>query len=540
MLRSPGGNVVATFSVSGDQRLVYTLTRAGAPVVETSPLGMTIDGVDLGAGVELGAAARSSRDMSYPWRGGKARAIDRANELALEIAHGASGLRWTLEARAYDDAFAFRYVVPGEGSRRVEGEATAWTLPAGTAAWYCPNTVHYEGEYERAALEEIPLIGPIRVAGEFQDVPRHLGFPVTLELPDGTLAALAEADVMGYSGMTLRPTRTTTLRAAFEDDAQGWTMQGTILSPWRIVMTGPDLNALVNCDAIHNVCPPPDPALFPAGFGTEWIKPGRALWQWWAYDNPGTHWSTQKAFVDQAARLGCEYYLVDEGWEHTRQEWFAPGETAWARMNELCDYAKSKGVAIWAWRAWQHNEQRQFPGLETDAKREDFFRRCAEVGIVGVKIDFMNSESHELLAFYEDCLRKAAQHRIMVDFHGANKPAGETRTWPHEMTREGVKGLEHNKWSTLSPRHYAVLPFTRYLAGHGDFTPLTLQPAFLKGTTATQQMATSVLYTSPFLCWADKPELYLDEPAVADFMRHVPTTWDETLVLPVSRLGEIA
>ncbi|HON69245.1 MAG TPA: glycoside hydrolase family 97 catalytic domain-containing protein, partial [Phycisphaerae bacterium] len=168
-----------------------------------------------------------------------------------------------------------------------------------------------------------------------------------------------------------------------------------------------------------------------------------------------------------------------------------------------------------------------------------FFRRCAEAGVKGTKIDFMDSESHDRLAFYEDCLRVAARYRVMVNFHGAYKPTGEARTWPNEMTREGVRGLEYNKWDILPPTHYASLPFTRFLAGHGDFTPTTFQPERLKGTTFAQQLAGSVVFTSPILCWADKPDLYLASPAV-EFIRHVPTVWDETVVLPGSAIGELA
>jgi hypothetical protein len=177
--------------------------------------------------------------------------------------------------------------------------------------------------------------------------------------------------------------------------------------------------------------------------------------------------------------------------------------------------------------------------LETEAKREEFFRKCAEVGVKGVKIDFMNSESHERLEFYQDCLRKGAKYKIAINFHGANKPAGESRTWPNEVTREGIKGLEHNIHNTVTPEHYSTLPFTRLLAGHGDFTHTTFQPERLKDTTPGMQMATPVLFTSAVQHWADKGEIYLNSPAV-NMIRSMPTVWDETHVLPGSKIGEVA
>jgi alpha-glucosidase len=126
-----------------------------------------------------------------------------------------------------------------------------------------------------------------------------------------------------------------------------------------------------------------------------------------------------------------------------------------------------------------------------------------------------------------------------VNFHGANKPAGEPRTWPNEMTREGIHGLEQNKWSAIPVQHYAVLPFTRLVAGHGDFTPVTFQERYLKGTTFAQQLATAILYTSPMQCWADKPEIYLKSPCLP-LIQNMPCDWDETRVLPVSKIGKLA
>lgn len=523
---SPNGKIQAAILVNAAGRLCYTLVRNETVVLEESPLGITVGATDLGDGVTMGESSRNTINGTYAWRGVKAEVINHCNEVNIPLTHTASKTQWAIQARAYDDGFAFRYIVPGEGHRHVSKEATSWKLPPETKIWFTANTRCYEGVFEKYPVEQVSGI---------------MGFPVTIVLPDNTYAAITEADVMHYSGMVLQGTKTQTLKGVCNDDPNGWEMDGEIHSPWRITMTGPDLNALVNCDIVHNVCPPPDKALFPEGTQTKWLKPGRSLWQWWAYNNEGTHWSKQKEFVDRAAELGLEYYLVDEGWEHPRQQWFKPGETAWPRMKELCDYAKTRGVGIWAWRAWNRskNIKKQWAGLETVEKREEFFGNCARVGVVGVKIDFMESESHDRLAFYQDCLRVGAAHKIMINFHGANKPAGESRTWPNEMTREGIMGLEYNKWSRVEPNHYAAAPFVRFLAGSGDVTLVTMQKNMLKGTTLALQLAASVVLTSPFLCFADKPDLYL-QSNIAGFIRELPATWDETVVLPDSDIGKLA
>ncbi len=527
-LQSPNHQIETVISQSGGQ-LIYSVKMGGRDVLKPSPIGVTVDGVRYGSHADLGQPEHYSVNERYPWLGAKSEILNHCEGAKITVKEGNGGQSWQLEVRCYDDGVAYRCAIPGEGSRKVTAEAAAWVLPDGTKGWFNPDTANYEGIHVHAPVNQVP-------ADSFKN---GIGMPVTLELPGGGFAAITEAETMAYSGMTLESSGSWTLRSSFRDNPDGWMMTGRIVTPWRIVMAAPDLNTLVNCEIVPNVSPAPDRDLFPQGAHTDWIKPGRCLWQWWAYNDPGTHWSRQKGFVDQAAKLNCQYYLVDEGWEHTRQEWAADGKTVWDRLKELCDYAADKHVGIWVWRGWTYNQQRQWPGLETAAKREDFFRRCAEVGVKGAKIDFMDSESHDVLEFYQDCLRAAARHQIMVDFHGANKPAGEQRTWPNEMTREGIRGLEYNKWSTLPPQHYATLPFTRYLAGNGDFTPTTFQRQFLKGTTFALQLAAAVVYTSPFLCWADKPDVYLESPAL-DLIQTMPTVWDETRVLKGSVIGELA
>jgi alpha-glucosidase len=157
--------------------------------------------------------------------------------------------------------------------------------------------------------------------------------------------------------------------------------------------------------------------------------------------------------------------------------------------------------------------------------------------VKGIKIDFFDSESKAVVEAYEDLLRRSAKHQLMINFHGANKPTGEPRTWPHEITREGIREQEYVLWSSLPLPHYGALPFTRMAAGHADFLPGYVQARFLKNTSAVFQMAAVIVFSSPFLCWPDNPEAYLESPFLS-FVRTVPVTWDETRVLAGSRIGE--
>lgn len=524
VVESPDGNISVVISTGPAGRLQYELSYRGKQVIETSPLGVNSRDLRLGRGVTLGREDRFSLDDTYPWRGVHSLARNHFNGMRVLVAHTPTRNEYMLEVRAFNDGIGLRYRFSTGGA--VSGEDTAFVLPEGSKVWFQTNTASYEGQYQAAPVEKLPNN-------------KHFGPPVVVDLPEGRgYAAITEAALFDYSGMTLRPggRGTSMLNAAFQDD-KSWKLGPTSKTPWRVVIVTPDLDGLVNTDIIHNLNDPPSKELVEA----DWIRPGRAFWHWWSgkignWDSVA--FDRQFEWIDNAAEFGFEYYLVDAGWEFT---WKKPGRDEWALLEELCDYARKKDVGVFVWKRWNtgKTEGVQMTGLDSREKRFDFFHRCREAGVVGVKIDYMNSESKKLIDFYTNVLRDAIRYKLMINFHGANKPTGESRTYPHEVSREGIVGLEYNKWSALPPKHYASLPFTRLIAGHGDFTPCTFNPKMLKGTTFALQLACAVCYTSPVMHYADKPELYLRSPA-ADVIKAIPSVWMQTKVLPGSRIGDLA
>jgi alpha-glucosidase len=294
-------------------------------------------------------------------------------------------------------------------------------------------------------------------------------------------------------------------------------VEGPIETPWRVILAGRDLNTLVNADVIHNVSPPPDPALFPDGQATGWIRPGRAVWRY--LDGGENTYEGLKKFTDLAAELGFEHHVVEGVWRQWTPE----------QLKGFVDYANGRHVGIWL---WKHSRELQKP----DARRA-FFSQCRDLGVVGVKIDFLDHEAREVVDYYEAILRDAAEFHLMVDFHGANKPTGGDRTWPNELTREGIYGFEHRNRGAWGP-HDATVPFTRYLAGPADFTPVVFGDR-RKETSWAHQIATAVVFTSPLLVYGGHPQSLLDNPA-ADLIKSIPSIWDETIVLPDSEIGEVA
>ncbi len=507
-------------------QLCYNVTRNGATIIETSVLGLDVDGEKLGENVTITSSKPVVKESVFEWNGVKNEVNLKYSAQSFLVTQNESGKTWTLESRTFNDGFAFRYVVESPKSQVIKKELTTWTIPVETNIWHHINQPQYEKYWGKNKLPEI-------------EKGYNSQLPITLELPDNSYAAITEAGGFTHSGLSLTYDGTQEIGSFYAGNKNGWTVKGAIKTPWRIIMTGPSLNDLVNCDIVPAVSPAPDKTLFPEGSKTDWIKPGRSLWQWWGYWNAGTEWKKQQWFVDQAAELGCQYYMVDEGWEQKKQGWITETRTSWEALKELSDYAKTKDVKLLVWRSWYANTKKEWPGLETFEQRKDFFENCVKAGVYGAKIDFLGSESVARRTYVRDVLKEAAGYKLLINFHGSPKPTGENRTYPNEVTREGIKGLEHNKWSEVPPTHYATTQFTRLLAGHGDFTPTTFQPEFLKGTTCTLQLASAITYTSSVLHWADKPDVYLASSAV-DLIRTMPTTWDETKVLPGSKIGDLS
>ncbi len=521
---SPNGSVRLRI-VRNDAGLQYAVAMREQPVIEPSNLGIVIDGQDWGRDAAIGAVERYRVDERYPWRGVHAEAVNRCEGARLRLRRVSDGREFTVDVRVFDDGVGVRYVVPGKNSEnRVPDAAMTFRLPAGSDVWsHDFDRGHYEGMHVRRAIEDVRQ-------GEWAAP------PLTVRLPGGHgYAAITEAGLRGYAGMALQGSGERTFREVlghavpasypfrlrYEADIGRMTkpaaMAGTITTPWRVILAGADLHTLVVSDILHNLSAPPDPALFPEGMQADWIRPGRAVWKY--LDGGENTLEEMKEFSRLAGELGFEYHVVEGFWRKWTPE----------QLRELVAFSRARGVGIWL---WQHSNQL----LDADSVRR-FFAMCRDAGVVGAKVDFFDHEAKEVIERYELVLREAARHRILINFHGANKPTGEPRTWPNEMTREGVYGLEYGRtevWAT----HNATLPFTRYLAGHGDYTPVIFGER-RRETSWAHQIATAAVFTSPLLVYGAHPASLLENPAV-DVIKSIPASWDETVVLPTSEIGEIA
>ncbi len=488
----------------------YSIMRNGKKIIDPSGLGLTINDKNIGPGDSFGLPSKKSASSVYKTRGIHSIAVNKYNGIRFKL-NGANP--YEIEVRVFNDGAAFRYIVPNKGAAIVNADLTSFVIPTGSTIWSQGDIRSYEGNYTEQKIGDVAKGQPA-------------GPPLTIHLPGVTgYAAITESGLNDFAGMSLLAAGSQT----FVANLTGLTHKsGIIETPWRVILIGGTLNKLVNSDVISNVSPQPNAALFPKGYATDWIKPGKSAWSWLA-GNGDVTFENMKRFSDWAGELGFSYNLVDEGWA----KWQEDGKDKWAMMKELVDYSRKKGVKIWAWKAYP--DRAGDPGIKDAAARIAFFKHCKAVGIAGLKIDFFDTESQEVIDFYQAALKDAASLHLMLDFHGADKPAGQSRTWPNEMSREGIRGLEN---TTSWPKHNTTLIFTRYLAGHGDYTPLSFRD-IVKGTTLTHQVATVAAFTSPFMCLGVDPEMLLKSD-VKTMVKQIPVVWDETIILPPSRIGELA
>jgi alpha-glucosidase len=528
LVRSPDGKIEITVAAKGTP--TYAVSVDGQTIVRPSKLGLLLrDGVNLGRDVEVLKAEPRSINSTWENPFGKRRQVrDECNELRLVLSEKSNPPKvFEIIFRAYNDGVGFRYVLPAQDGMEtfiVEREQTEFA--------FAGNYTCYAGQQERG------FQGP----QEWEFKPGHLadikpesivGLPLLVQTPT-TWVALTEADLRDWAGMWLggaTDANTLIAKLAPRKDGQGL-VKATAPhdSPWRVLMIGRQPGRLVESDLICNLSAPCKLR------DTSWIRPGMMAWDHWWSGDVQMNTATVKEYIQLASDMGWPYQLIDWQWygPYNKPDADITKVNPAVDMDEVRRFAKEKGVRLWLWLYW------------TDADRNDAYKQAFELyqqwGIAGVKIDFMDSDHQEMVNWYEKLTRTAADHRLMINFHGAFKTSGFNRTFQNQVTREGILGNEYNRWSArVTPEHKLTLPFTRFLAGPADFTPggfLNRSPAQFRADakaaqvqgTRAAELALFVVYDSPVCCVCDHPSHYRDQPG-SDFLKIVPTVWDDTKVL---------
>jgi len=520
------------------KRLYYSIIFMDKEILLDSPLGMDFkDSQPLARNLVLVKEEKRTLNESWQTVHGKCRnVLNLCNELHLWFKEEEEPNR-SLELffRAYNDGVAFRYFLPKQPGMevfRLANERSEFHFASNHTVWmanYGSYISSQETVFEKKTLSQI-LPSSI------------IGLPLLVKVDETRWVAITEANITDWAGMYLAGTGVkpyalvSTLSPRLDEPGVLVCSTTPRYSPWRVIMIGQRPGDLIESNIILNLNEPC------AIKDVSWIKPGKVAWDiWWcgsyipdAKFKIGMNTETMKYFVEFAAEMGFEYMLVDAGWYGKPDDPDADVTKPIPELdlNGLIRFAGERKVRILIWLYWKDIER----------KIDEAFSLYEKWGIAGVKIDFMDRDDQEMVNFYHRVVKKAAEHHLLVDFHGAYKPDGFRRTYPNLITREGVLGNEYNKWSDLvTPEHTVTLPFTRMLAGPMDFTPggfrhatkTTFKPQntapFVMGTRC-HQLAMLVVYESPLQVLCDSPYNYRGQLGL-EFLKIVPTTWDETKVV---------
>jgi alpha-glucosidase len=441
--------------------------------------------------------------------------------------------------RAFDDGIAFRYNLTGNASDSfaITNEINEFRLAGDPSlkALLLPNyTSSHEGNYTTASLHGMP-------SDTLMDM------PILLSFPSGYYMSITEAALLDYAGMYLIKKNNvlqgvlSPLPAAPSVKVKGMYPH---VSPWRVIMIGSTPGRFLESNILTTLCP------LQRIKDVSWLKPGKTTFPWWngnvlpdTINAPGNNFVTNKYYIDFCARNNIAYHSVVEYGLH---QWyvddgvgFQPGPHSdpstpvpGLDMKEVCDYAHSVGVGIRVWVHWQA----LYPKIDT------VFAHLEQWGVSGMMIDFMDRDDQEMVNIQTEMLEKAAKHHLHIQFHGAYKPTGLSRTYPNEFTREGTLNYEANKWGPgLTAEHDLDIAFTRLIAGSTDYhlggfraVPDSLyrvqytRPLML--STRCHMLALYVVFDNANAMVCDYPEAYEGQEGF-DFIKKVPVTWDETKVL---------
>jgi alpha-glucosidase len=543
-LKSPDGNIRFGFTLTKEKPL-YQVNYKGKMLINNSGLGLMFkDSGNFATDLKILKPIYKTGNEQYDLVVGKTKhVISSYQEVTIPLVENSAPKRIiNIVVRVFNDGVAFRYEFP------LQKNWNAYTLTDENSEFNIAGdpqlrilsfknyTSSHEGLYEKMPLNQLK-----------ENV--LVDMPALFEFGNKTYMAITEASLRDYAGMYLGKHGDGLISKLSPLPGQQEVKVKAIIphhTPWRVIMISDRIGALIESNILTNLNEPPKQKDY------SWLKPGKTSFHWWNGDvtpdtsfTPGANFETNKYYIDFCARNHIEYHSVIGygGFAWYSNDWpgyGTPGKysdvtkpIASLDMQKICDYAKSKGVNIHVWVNWHA----LYPQLEAA------FTQFEKWGIKGMMVDFLDRDDQMMVKIQEEILQRAEAHHLFIQFHGAYKPTGMSRTYPNEFTREGSYNYENNKWlkAGLSPEHDLDIAFTRLLAGPTDYhlggfravPPSDFKTHFIRPMmlgTRCHMLGMYVVMESYLHMVADYPQAYEGQPGF-DFVQHVPTVWDETKVL---------
>ncbi len=514
---SPNGKIKISVEASENEygNAKMSIAYQGKRILSDTPLGLETSIRKFSDNMRLESASkpRHIKDNYKMITGKRSHCKNEATERTLTFAN-AKGQKLNIVFRAYNDGATFKYdLTDATDGELVTAERTAYNIPEGTKRWM----QEFEMGYER--------FFPLSTSGVDKSRPNvnHWGYPSLFEPEESVFMLITESNIR-------RGNCATSLYNNKRNDVYQVTFTGNCIphssewsSPWRVFIIG-SLADVVESTLVTDVA---DPSKLK---NTKWIEPGKAAWIYWAHNHGSRDYKILIDYVDLAHKMKWPYHLVDAEWDEMGNG---------GKIEDVVNYATSKGVKSMVW----YNSSTAWISfgplfrLNNKENRVKEFKWLNEIGVSGIKVDFFSGDSTSTMDYCIDILEDAADHNILVNFHGATIPRGWQRTYPNMMTVEGVYGAEwYNNAGTLTHRaasHNATLPFTRNVIGPMDYTPGTFTDSQHPHiTTHGHELALPFLFESALQHMPDRPSSYLSLPqAIRDLLIEMPTTWDDTRLL---------
>lgn len=578
-LMSPSGNIRLTFALTDGGQPSYSVALDDEEIVRPSTLGFELlDSTRIAEGFKIDKVERHSYDSWWTPVWGENDSIrDHYNGMTVAMTNG-DGIRMDVEFRVFDDGAAFRYIFPEQATKtlRIKEEMTQMAMGGDYTAWWLPGDYDtQEYEYYKSKLSEIRSYSDeskIENVAQTAFSPTGVQTSLMLKTPSGKYVNLHEAALVDYPAMHLNLDDSTMVFTSWltpgRDEAKA-TITTPFKSPWRVIMAADKATDILASNIIYNLNEPC------ALEDVSWIHPTKYMGVWWEMITGKSQWSytdaenfdlatfdyskarphghhgatseNVKRYIDFAAENGFDQVLV-EGWNIGWEDWFGKEKdfvfdfvTPYPDfdLRALNDYAHSKGVKL----MMHHETSGSIPNYE--AHMDTAYNLMNEYGYDAVKSGYVGhilpkGETHYSQwanNHYLNAIKKAAEHKIMVNAHEAVRPTGLARTYPNLVGNESAMGTEYRN---MTPGHEAILPFTRLKGGPMDFTPGIFRMdigSFVPGSTehkkatVANQLGLYVTMYSPLQMAADMPEHYAEKMDAFQFIKDVPVDWSETIYL---------
>lgn len=548
-IQSPSGDIKV--SVSIDHTITYTVSYKNQPLLLPSVIDMTLeDGKKLSG--KPGRSKIYTRSVNAvivsPVPEKRKHIPNIYNEMLVRFTNG-----FGIIFRVYDDGIAYRITTVFKDSIIIKNEIAEFNFPQNTLLYFPEVAKRDNRDKYHTSFEEPYQVKPLDSVTK-----NNLCFtPVLIASAGNPKIVITDADIEDYPGMFVTGKSSNALRAEFapypleETVAPGDFPQlyvskragyiartkGTKHFPWRVLLIAPEDKDLPANDLVYRLASPSRVK------DVSWVHPGKATDEWIISSNifnvdfkSGINTATYKYYIDFAKRFGFERIMMDAGWSDNNDLFKINPDID---MEAIAAYARKQNVKLSMWTLAMTLDKQLEPALEQFNKW----------GVDFIMTDFIDRDDQKAVNFFYKIAEACAKHKIMIMFHGAFKPAGFNRTYPHAITREAVLGSEYNIWSSkATPKHNLLLPFIRMTAGPMDYEPGILDNATEKTFrpigekvmsfgTRCQQLAMYVVYESPVQFFSGNPSQGLLEPDFMELLGSIPTTWDTTIVLD-GKLGE--